>query len=483
MKLTKLIAPLVMLAASAASTASEPFNDSPEQKALRTEQLLTAYTTQIDTGFPYYQNRSAESIASELELNGFNGVYYFVISPASIVPGLIAELQSRNIPVALMTLPAMVYVSEADLDRMLPPNWREWLVEFTDNSMDTYRFIGFNYPEYNEWYKKYLNKILLDNNFDGFTFAEVMYPITDGPERKVPFYGDVSKNFQKSFMAATGNTEFPDFKNPDSPNYFKTNKKLYNDLVEYRVQVINDFYNDIINGKNGAREAVPDIKFASWTLGINIPDGVNKLRTWEGNDIAAMMKLVKPDMHFIQTHAPDWANPALPATYPEAYMPFFDAIRNANPNVKVALQADLGSLTATRRDPEWCKTFYESCRKAGVDSTTYYEFGLRWKIYNAAPELKQIRTEGNTVKLCFDQRLGADSAKIMTGRLVGRSRITAAKIDGNMIIATVDKPLEAGKEASINVSGVCDDPQVRFGGDQLQLNTVPENSVIRLMVK
>lgn len=446
------------------------FVDSAAKKRFRTEQLLTAHTTQIDTSFPYYQNRSVESIASEIEVNGFNGVYYFVIYKDGINKELIQKLQRRNISVALMTLPAMVYPSEETLEQILPPNWREWLVEFTDDSMSMYRFIGFNYPEYIEWYKKYLNEILLENNFDGFTFAEVMYPITDGPAREVVFYGDVSRNFQQSFMKATNSRSFPDFTNPNSPNYFKRNRELYQKLVDYRVEVINNFYNEIINGEGGARSVVPQIKFATWTLGINIPDGVEKLREWEGNDISSMMKLVKPDIHFIQTHAPDWSNPELSPTYPLDYAPFFEEIRQSNPNVKVAMQADLGSLTATRRSPFWCKIFYKSCRQAGVDTSTYYEFGLRWTIYNSPPKLCKIEGEGKEFRLCFDQRLGESSAQTMLNRQIGESKIVSAVVDGSILIIQFDQPIDELYLSDIDTSGVCDDPKVRFNDPTHKIN-------------
>lgn len=454
----------------AALCAGAEFIDTPELKAARCERLLRAKTVQIDTDFEYYKNRSADSIASEIEVNGFGGVYYFVIRDGALNRQVVEELQRRAIPVALMTLPAMVYLTEQELDALLPSNWRDWKVRFTGDAMEQYIFIGFNYPEYRAWYKPYLIKILRDNNFDGFTFAEVMYPITDGPERNPPFYGDVSANFRQSFMQDTGSDAFPNFTAPESSDYFKRNVALYLKLVEYRVKMINEFYNDIINSPDGIRAAVPNIKFATWTLGINLPDGVNKLRIWEGNDIASMISLVKPDIHFIQTHAPDWSNPALPPDYPLAYKPFFEAVHQADPHVKIALQADFGSLEPIRRPPEWRKKFYESARNAGVDTTTYYEFSLRWEVYNAAPELKAIEASGTAAKLRFDQRLGADAARIVTGRKIGGATIIDAAVDGNTLILELGSPLAEGKLASIDISGIASDPAVRFGKNKGKAN-------------
>ncbi len=459
-----------VLLVMAALCARAEFTDTPAQKAARGEKLLRARTVQIDTEFPYYRNRSADSIASEIEVNGLGGVYYFVLRAAAVDREVIAELQKRSIPVAMMALPAMVYLSEPELDALLPADWREWQMIFTGGAMDQYIFIGFNYPEYRAWYKPYLIRMLKENNFDGFTLAEVMYPVTDGPERNPPFYGDISFNFRRDFMRDTGSRAFPDFSDPDSPDYFRRNLDLYLKLVEYRVKVINDFYDDIINSPDGVRAALPGIKIATWTLGINLPDGVSKLRTWEGNDISAMISKVRPDIHFIQTHAPDWSNPALPPDYPLAYLPFFEEIQQTNPHVKIALQADLGSTDAARRDPEWCGKFYEATRKAGIDTTTYYEFSLRWKVYHAAPELKAIEAAGTAAKLRFDQRLGAESAGVMAGRRIGGSTVTGAKVDGNTLTVELDSPLTQGKLTSVDISGVCDDPEARFGADKGKAN-------------
>lgn len=468
------------------------FHDTPEARRERREKLLHGRTVQIDTAFPYYHNRSNESIASELRVNGFDGVYYYTGTDTGLRPGLVGEMQRQKLGVGLMTLPSLVYWSEAQLAERLPAGWRDWLIEFTGSGMDIYRFIGFVYPEYNAWYKNYLNGMLLRHRFDAFTFAEIMYPIYDGPENNPPFYGDVSPGFQAAFKRATGSETFPNFTDPADPDYFRTNTGLYRQLVEYRVRTIDDFYDDIINGPGGAREAAPGILFATWTLGINIPDGVAKLREWEGNDIVTMIRRVKPDLHFIQTHAPDWANPALPGDYPLAYQPFFDAVRTANPDVKIGMQADLGSLGPSRRDPAWQKQFYDACRKAGVDTTTYYEFGLRWEIYSQPPRLCEIRRDGDTLLLVFDQRLNAESAMLMKGReLRGKDRsyrIAECRWDGNLLRLKPDALPAAGEELTVPVGGVADDPAVRFPASNLEpmprgpVNTIPSGTETTLPV-
>ena len=446
--------------------------------AERAKILLNAKSVQIDPSMRYYHNRSLESIASEIRVNGFNAVYCFAMSDTAIPTGLVEKLHEQGLAAALMTLPSLVYWSEADLAAKLPPQWRDWLIQFTDDRMKEYRFIGFIHPEYNAWYKPYLVNMLKTHNFDGFTFAEIMYPIYDGPEREQPLYGDISPAFQEAFKKATGNSDFPNFTDPASPNYFRNNTDLYRQLVEYRIKTINDFYNDIINGPDGVREHLPDITFATWTLGINIPNGVEKLREWEGNDIAGMITSVRPDIHFIQTHAPDWLNPDLPGDYVKGYKQFFDAIRNTDPNIKIGLQTDVGSRGTMRRNPEWMQQFYNSCLAEGVNTTTYYEFSLRWEIFNSPPELKEVRIAGDELWLVFDQYLDATAAETAANNLSASCDIISAITDGNLIRMKLNPMPKTGDTFTINIEGIADNPSVRLGlSDTPPLPYGPQNKI------
>lgn len=72
------------------------FHDTPEARRERREKLLHGRTVQIDTAFPYYHNRSNESIASELRVNGFDGVYYYTGTDTGSAPGWSARCSARN---------------------------------------------------------------------------------------------------------------------------------------------------------------------------------------------------------------------------------------------------------------------------------------------------------------------------------------------------------------------------------------------------
>lgn len=427
--------------------------------------LLKGKTVQIDLGFAPYKDRSAMSIADEIEVNGYQGVYYFVCSDKSVRKDVISQLQKRGIPVAVMVIASGAYFPIEER----PAGWENWRMEFTSDVMDSYQFMSFVHKDYALWMKQRVVKLINENGFDGFTFAEAMYPISDGLERENVLYGDVSQAFQNAFMKDTGNKVFPEFVDGSKPNYYKQIPNVYKDLVDYRVKTVDDFYDEVVNGKDGVREKCPGKFVATWTLGINLPNGIEKLREWEGNDIVSMIKKVRPDMHFIQTHAPDWTNPELKGDYPKSYKPFFDLIKTTSPDMPVGFQADFVSHVDIRRNPQWVQLFYQTCRQLPIDSTTYYVFGLRWNVYHEVPRLCRIKSLWNdTIVLSFDQRISKDCEKIVMGRQIARTKsglsfkAVSAQADGNMLKLVLDGDISGCGSLAINLGGIKDAPEYRY---------------------
>jgi hypothetical protein len=457
------------------------------------KKLLHGKTTQCDFAFPYYQNRSAASIADEIEANGYTGVYYFVCADKATRKDIIVELQKRGIPVAAMVIASGAYFPVSER----PEGWEKWRMEFTNKLLDEYQFMSYVHKDYAEWMKRRLVKLINDYGFDGFTFAEAMYPIADGLDRADVLYGDISPAFQEAFKRDTGHTVFPEFVNREAANYYKKIPEVYQALVDYRVKTVNDFYDEVINGKGGVREQCPGGFVATWTLGINLPNGVDKLREWEGNDIPSMIRQVKPDMHFIQTHAPDWINPALKPDYPLGYKPFFDVVKQTDPNMPVGFQGDFVSHLEIRRNPEWVRQWYETCARLPIESTTYYEFSLRWNVYEEAPKLVRIRkAPTNTLVLSFDQRLAKDCEALVTGKTIitdqaGRTYvIQKAEVDGSLLTLVLDADPAPGKPLTVRLDGIRDDPTHRFVREgpvqpmpKGEANLVKENVSITLPVE
>ena len=448
----------------------------------RAKKLLHGRTVQADFGFDMYKDRSARSIAEEIAANGYEGVYYFVVSDSAVRKDIISELQKRGIPVAALVIASGAYLPVDER----PQDWEKYRMEFTNNRMDDYKFMSFVHKDYAIWMKHRIVKLINQNGFDGFTFAEAMYPITEGLERKDVLYGDISPVFQTEFKKATGDTVFPEFVNEAQWNYYKKIPKIYNDLVEFRVKTVNDFYDEVVNGKDGVREKCPGAFVATWTMGISIPNGVEKLRQWEGQDIPTMIKRVKPDMHFIQTHWPDWSNHDLKGNYPLLYNPFFDVIKTTDPNMPIGFQTDLVSEAGARRPPDWQNLFYKTCELMKLDCTTYYVFSLRWAVYNQPPQLSGVKLVWkDIVELCFDKRISKDCGDIVLGRKMivadnGKSyTVKSAEVDGNLLKVVLDGDLSGINEITVNVGGIKDDPAYRMA-PKGEVNIIPADAVRKL---
>jgi hypothetical protein len=448
----------------------------------RAKKLLHGRTVQIDLGFDMYKDRSARSIAEEIAINGCEGVYYFVCSDKGVRKDVIAELQKKGIPVAALVCASGTYMPVEERIK----DWQKYRMEFTNNTMDVYKLMSFINKDYLAWMKNRVVKLISEKGFDGFTFAEVMYPIGDGLDREKVLYGDISPEFQAAFKKAAGSVVFPEFVNKNKPNYYKKIPKIYNDLIEFRVKTINDFYAEVVNGKDGVREKCPGVFVAGWSQGIGDANGVKNLRQWEGNDAASMIKAVKPDMHFIQTHWIDWSNPQIKGDYPLLYKPFFDAVKKADPNLPIGLQADFVSQPGSRRNLEWQKLFYKTCEQMGIDSTTYYVFSQRWAVYKEPPQLCKVSLiSKDTVELCFDKRI----SKSCGNMVVGRKMITAdngkdytvksAEVDGNLLKAVLGGDISGVKEIAVNIGGIKDDPAYRWA-PKGKVNVVQANTVRKL---
>ena len=448
----------------------------------RARKLLHGRTVEVDLGFAVYKNRSARSIAEEIVANGVEGVYYFVTAEHAVRKDVIAELHKRGVPVAAMAIASGAYLPVDER----PEGWEKYRMEFTNSRMDEYKFMSFVHRDYAIWMKHRIVRLINEYGFDGFTFAEAMYPITDGLERQDVLYGDISPAFQAAFKNATGDTVFPEFVDSAKPNYYKSIPKIYNDLVEFRIRTVNDFYNEVVNGEDGVREKCPGVFVATWTMGISIPNGVAKLREWEGQDIPSMITQVKPDMHFIQTHWPDWSNHELRGDYPLLYKPFLDLIKKTDPNMPIGFQTDLVSEPGARRPPDWQKLFYETCEQLKLDCTTYYIFCLRWAVYREPPQLCTVRLVWkDIVELCFDKRISNECGNIVLNRKMivvdnGKSySVISADVDGNLLKVVLDGDLSGATEITVDIGGIKDDPDYRLA-PKGEVNIVPAGTFRKL---
>ncbi|MWV46958.1 N-acyl-D-glucosamine 2-epimerase [Paenibacillus sp. HJL G12] len=404
---------------------------------------LEGPSIQIDPLFPYYQNRSADSIAEELQLAGYRTVHYFVVNESQVNAELIDSFHHRG-----MAVWALVIGNGTFSTSHLPPEWPTWKMGLLKELNDGFeRFSPFS-KEYVQWKKEAVSRMLREYPFDGIEIAEPYFPEWDGIRRGV--YGDIGIAAEQAFLEKYG-LPVPEFLNRFAAHYYKKTPDAYAKWIDFRVDAVNALIDEIINGSGGAREARQDILVATWSLAV---DGgavsTLRLKEWQGLDAISMIGRVKPDLHVLQTHWPDWMKRNLKADYPGSYESFAAPIRAAFPELPLGIQADVGSRANMVKDRGWLNRFQNTVYDLGYQTWTAYEYHLGGYMYQEPPVPLAASIQGETeVVVSFNKRLDPDS----TGGIVTGGQ----DID------------EAGKEAIRMVESIVDGNRL-----WLRFNRLPE---------
>jgi predicted MPP superfamily phosphohydrolase len=395
---------------------------------------------QIDPLFPYYLNRSPESIAEEIQLAGYQIVHYFVVNENVVNRELIDAFHQRNMFVWAMVIGNGTFSTE-----MFPTEWPEWQMKLLKPCEDGFwRFSHFS-EGYVKWKKRVMANLVSAYPFDGIEIAEPYFPEWDGIRRGV--YGDVGLLAQKAFRLRYG-LEMPDFINPDSSDYYENNPDVYGKWIEFRVDAVNGFIDEMINGEGGVREARADIVVATWSLAIDDgEDSMQRLREMQGLSAASMISKVKPDLHYLQTHWPDWTRGDLPADYVYNYRPFVEDIRKVHPEIPLGIQADIGSSQNMIKNGEWLAAFQSVVWEMGFDTWTAYEYHIGGYMYESRPvPLKAERQPDNQIIVSFNKRIDEISCRpvneavtVYEERGKASIRIESAIVDGNRLILRLEQ--------------------------------------------
>jgi len=412
----------------------------------------------VDASFPYYKDRTPESIVDEISANGYDDVRMACTNESGINGDLVKAFRDGGIHIWFLTFINGTY-STADL----PPGWEAWKMKLRHTkNVDGFIYLCCNNPEFRKWKKQRIVIALNSHPFYGVDLIEPFFPAFEGP--KSDLYGCLCDScvaaFKKMYPEVSGP---PDFENPSSPHYWKTDTTLYEKWVGFRVSSVINYVDDLVNGKDGIREKCPQVKVATWSLGVDVPDQLRKLREWEAIDGAAMVKRVKPDLHVIQTDWPDWSKDSLPGSYPLKYKPVADSIKAESPSTPIMLQADIGSRTNMRRSRAWLDEVEKSARQIGCISTTSYEYHLGEYMYTEPPALVKAVSEHDGIKLIFNKRLDTVSASNIANYSLSSGQVDYAKVDGNVVHLSV-----SGAEGSVEVTvtGLSDDESRRLYHDR-----------------
>lgn len=328
---------------------------------------------QIDPSVLYSCNISPDSLIRDLKKAKITSVHLLVVNSWDgqkddnlFRPAYLDALKRNDIAIWLM-LPGNCMYDQ------LPKEWEmEFITPFAEQNL---RFYSFHQEAYIQWQERRIERIFKNYDFEGIGFAESYFPEwntihTNG------HYGDISLFARTKFTR--------DFLNsPDEILTFDAiynNPELFSKWQDFRVDAILEFNRRV---KDVVRRVSPTTVFASWVIAV-LGGSVSEIRQHYGLDLARIAKEVKPDVMFVQTSYQEWGNPTLPIDYIKGYKYAKEAIEQANPQVKVGVQADITSLSYHNpgigvRVPAWWLKFMEYSKELGYYTNTSYEYAFSKK--------------------------------------------------------------------------------------------------------
>lgn len=450
----------------------------------KTAKDLPKKAIQVSLGYPYNHDRSAESLVSEIKSQGYDAIF-IIIKEKEIKPANLVEVARKN---GLQVWGSFFGPATFMPDSLFPPESKDWRMEFTVKRGN--RYFSYVHKAYQEWWKTYLNNFYDQHQFDGFVFYESHYGTRLGllAGNSKPWFGDISPGFVEHFKKNTRHQNFPNFTDPDHEDYYLTNRELYNDYIEYRVKSINEFHQEIWDGKNGLRRKHPEVTFGTWTIALAGNGALEDMREAEAQDSAAMVSAIRGDFHFIQSHWPDWIPEKQKPDYMVKYRPYMESIWDAFPNLPLALQGDFASTVPYRRSPEWVAEFDKNAHKTGFDFTTFYEFQVRYQIYYDAPKVVSAEINQQQGKVIFDQVIGPKSVKTFENRTIGNNCVIKnPRTDGNWLFFDIDGVIDNKKNYSLDVGTISDYPEIRVPmpapAKRGKVNIIPENTIVNFNIK
>ncbi len=412
--------------------------------------MFVGKCTQVDSAFAYFKDRSLDSIAEELKVNGYTSVS--ITSTGGGKFPLADMLKKYGIQSRLLIVPMNgTYDSSS-----LPSGWEKWRIVCRDPGYKIFEYFCLNDPDFRIFMQKRLVDTLLQNPaFAAIDLPEPQIPSIGGPDD--PGYACFCDDCRQKFLSMhPEETDLPNFTDPSSPKYWKTDVSLYKKWIDFRVNTVTDFLNFLVNGPGGIRGLCPKIKVITWTLGCQSrgKDVVKVERENQGMDAAAVVSKVKPYAHCIQTDWPDWSLPILPANHVKNYEPYLKSIRSVNKKIPVIIQTDSGSLPAMLRSFEWLAEFDKIAKQIGFTQTFDYQYHLASDFYTKAPRLATARLSKSTkqLTLVFDMYLDPAIANDSANYSLSRGRVISAKADGNLVLLEVDGAT-VGLKVTVNKAG------------------------------
>lgn len=334
----------------------------------------------VDPAFTYYQ-RPLPELCRRIANEGFTAAQVIFTS----LPDIATQRRYSDAFRAAGVAPVLRLYPPTDMRLYQQnPQWRQRMLGGSDGRYDWRVFLCPNQPTFVTEYCRLIEEAMRSGGWSGIQLVEVWFEQWGGPEVSpgVPreHYACLCDACVAKFQGQTGVDPRELFR-ADSPKYYRKteNRALYAQWVDFRVQSIQDFLRAMTDAVlRGNRLACINIMYLS-----DARVELDAVREYQACDLNRMVTEIRPHIVTIQDAWQDWIradlSPNFIADYARAYR---DRIRGLHPGVYLMSHADIGSLPASKRSPEWIRAFAAATVESGMGAPSYYE----WSVSTLAAE-------------------------------------------------------------------------------------------------
>ncbi len=331
----------------------------------------------VDPGFAYYSARPLSETFRRIRAAGFTAVHVIDTGTTLSRPGMMREMVEASLAAGLA--PVLRFHPPTDLDLYgKHPEWRQRMLGGADGRYDWRVYLCLNRQPFVEAYAAMVERKLGELPWAGVQFAELWLEQWGGPrdgDAPRAGYACVCDECVERFRALAGVDARDMLTSLSSPLWFERadNEELYRKWVEFRVETVVRFGEAIAAAaRRGNPRANLDLMLLS-----DVRVEAGRVREYQAVDMERLMEAMKPDTVSIQDAWQDWVlkdlDPAFIADYGRSYA---ERLRRGNPDLFLFSHADVGSLPASRRSPDWIRRFAQETLRAGFNAPLFYEWSV-----------------------------------------------------------------------------------------------------------
>jgi hypothetical protein len=334
-------------------------------------------TIAVDPAFEYYGSKPLAEIAAEIRGRGFTAAQV-------IDTGFIEEARHRELADAFRAAgvePVLrVYPPTDGRLYREHPEWHQEMLGGADGKFDWRTYLCPSRAEVVAAYADKLARNLKAGGYSGVQLAEIWFEQWGGPEEKPgrprAHYACVCEACLAGFRALSGGADARAMlADPASALYFRKpeNAALYRKWVDMRVDTVQAFALALVQA---ARRTDPRM-VANCMFLSDARQELNGAREYQAVDVDRIVTDLRPDIVTVQDAWQDWTRKDLAPGFVKDYAAAYrDRILRLKPDAFLMSHADIGSLPASKRSPDWVVKFAEATVASGMDAPSFYEWSV-----------------------------------------------------------------------------------------------------------